>query len=180
MQESTVVMVNGIETFLFVEGEGAPVVLIHGMTASAESWLYTFDTLKIDYRVYAPDLPGHGRSARGNYPYCLDFYQVSIIVEYASVNPMVPCCIFGWCYNLVFYFDYRILCAYRFKAVLYDFFIFIRYKWNKAPPYEFALFLSKIAAVCLVDECEHTVRKKTADELGLVLYDTSVPFFALF
>jgi pimeloyl-ACP methyl ester carboxylesterase len=74
MQESTVLTVNGIETFLFVEGEGAPVVLVHGMTASAESWRYTFDALKTDYRVYAPDLPGHGRSAGGRYPYCLDFY----------------------------------------------------------------------------------------------------------
>jgi pimeloyl-ACP methyl ester carboxylesterase len=74
MQESTVVMVDGIETFLFIEGEGSPVVLVHGMTASAESWLYTFDALKTDYRVFAPDLPGHGRSAGGRYPYCLDFY----------------------------------------------------------------------------------------------------------
>jgi pimeloyl-ACP methyl ester carboxylesterase len=75
MQESTVVMVDGIETFVFIEGEGSPVVLIHGMTASAESWLYTFDALKSSYRIFAPDLPGHGRSARGNYPYCLDFYN---------------------------------------------------------------------------------------------------------
>jgi pimeloyl-ACP methyl ester carboxylesterase len=74
MQESMVVTIDGIETFLFVEGEGSPVVLIHGMTASAESWLYTFDALKTDYRVFAPDLPGHGRSARESYPYCLDFY----------------------------------------------------------------------------------------------------------
>jgi pimeloyl-ACP methyl ester carboxylesterase len=74
MQESIVFTVNGIETFLFVEGEGAPVVLVHGMTASAESWLYTFDALRTNYRVFAPDLPGHGRSAGGRYPYCLDFY----------------------------------------------------------------------------------------------------------
>jgi pimeloyl-ACP methyl ester carboxylesterase len=74
MQESTVLTVNGIETFLFVEGEGSPVVLVHGMTASAESWLYTFDALKTAHRVFAPDLPGHGRSAGGRHPYGLDFF----------------------------------------------------------------------------------------------------------
>jgi pimeloyl-ACP methyl ester carboxylesterase len=74
MQESMVLTINGIETFLFVEGEGSPVVLVHGMTASAESWLYTFDALKTNYRVFAPDLPGHGRSTGGRYPYGLDFY----------------------------------------------------------------------------------------------------------
>src|SRR4029079_10721978 len=50
-------------------GEGPPIVLIHGITGSAEQWTPVMESLASDYTVLAPDLLGHGESAkpRGDY-----------------------------------------------------------------------------------------------------------------
>jgi pimeloyl-ACP methyl ester carboxylesterase len=45
-------------------GEGPPVVLIHGITNSCQSWEPAMLRLAEDYDVIAPDLPGHGDSDR--------------------------------------------------------------------------------------------------------------------
>lgn len=43
-------------------------VLVHGMTTDSGSWWHTGPELaEQGYRVIAPDLPGHGRSGRGEY-----------------------------------------------------------------------------------------------------------------
>lgn len=43
-------------------GEGHPVVLLHGVGLNADAWGPQVDTLRGDYRVIAPDMPGHGGS----------------------------------------------------------------------------------------------------------------------
>lgn len=50
-------------------GEGPPLVLLHGITSSSETWLPVMSLLARNYRVIAPDLLGHGDSAkpRGDY-----------------------------------------------------------------------------------------------------------------
>jgi pimeloyl-ACP methyl ester carboxylesterase len=45
-------------------GEGPPLVLIHGITNSSRSWEPAMRLLARDFDVIAPDLPGHGESAR--------------------------------------------------------------------------------------------------------------------
>lgn len=52
--------VNGIRTRHFAEGEGSPVVLIHGWGGSASGWLPSFGALATRHRVYALDLFNHG------------------------------------------------------------------------------------------------------------------------
>lgn len=51
------------------EGSGPVLLLIHGMAGSSETWQAALPALAKNYRVIAPDLPGHGRSAkpRGDY-----------------------------------------------------------------------------------------------------------------
>ena len=51
------------------EGEGDPIVLLHGITCSAASWNPVMERLAEHHRVIVPDLPGHGHSgrARGDY-----------------------------------------------------------------------------------------------------------------
>lgn len=46
------------------EGEGDPVVLLHGITCSAASWNRLMPALAERHRVIVPDLPGHGWSTR--------------------------------------------------------------------------------------------------------------------
>lgn len=62
MHDSLTVTADKLETFVFCEGEGPPVVMLHGWAATSDCWRYTFDALKADYQVVAPDLPGHGRT----------------------------------------------------------------------------------------------------------------------
>jgi pimeloyl-ACP methyl ester carboxylesterase len=46
----------------FVGGEGAPVVLVHGLAGSAANWVELLPDLAERHRVLAVDLPGHGGS----------------------------------------------------------------------------------------------------------------------
>lgn len=56
--------VNGARTrFLRAGGAGPPVVLIHGLGASAEIWSANIGALAASHRVFVPDLPGFGKTA---------------------------------------------------------------------------------------------------------------------
>jgi pimeloyl-ACP methyl ester carboxylesterase len=63
--------VKGIRTRYGLAGEGGlPVVLIHGLGASAEIWSANIGALGSRHRVYVPDLPGFGRTEK---PAWMDF-----------------------------------------------------------------------------------------------------------
>lgn len=55
-----------------MEGEGMPVVLLHGLGASSITWKPNIPALASEYSVYAPDLPGHGGSSTPRARYDLD------------------------------------------------------------------------------------------------------------
>jgi len=74
MYETRTLDVDGIETFLYQEGSGPPLVMLHGIAANSEIWFFTLDEFRSDYTCYAPDLPGHGRSGGRNKPYSINFY----------------------------------------------------------------------------------------------------------
>lgn len=46
----------------------SPVILLHGLGASSEIWMHNIDALALQYRVYAPDLVGFGKSERPETP----------------------------------------------------------------------------------------------------------------
>jgi pimeloyl-ACP methyl ester carboxylesterase len=56
------VRAGGIDTFYLEAGpvDAPPVVLVHGLSATNASMLPLIPALSKDYRVLAPDLPGHG------------------------------------------------------------------------------------------------------------------------
>jgi pimeloyl-ACP methyl ester carboxylesterase len=57
--------VNGLRTrYRQAGGEGLPVILIHGLGASAEIWSANIGALASCHRVYVPDLPGFGRTEK--------------------------------------------------------------------------------------------------------------------
>lgn len=43
-------------------GDGPPLLLLHGFTGSSDNWAGLIDALRDDYRLIAPDLPGHGQT----------------------------------------------------------------------------------------------------------------------
>ncbi len=54
--------VAGLRTNVLRGGKGAPLILLHGLGASSYSWRYTAPELAKHYEVFAPDLPGFGRT----------------------------------------------------------------------------------------------------------------------
>ncbi len=54
------IKIRSINTRYMMEGEGTPVVLIHGVGGSAAGWLQNFGAFAARHRVYAMDLPSHG------------------------------------------------------------------------------------------------------------------------
>ena len=54
---------DGVRTRYLYEGSGFPLVLIHGVGLSADTWIRNIDPLGRDFFVCAPDLPGHGFAA---------------------------------------------------------------------------------------------------------------------
>jgi pimeloyl-ACP methyl ester carboxylesterase len=57
-----------------IAGEGPLIVLLHGITSTSDVWLETMARLSERYTVVAPDLLGHGRSAKPRGDYSLGAY----------------------------------------------------------------------------------------------------------
>jgi len=71
--EDKYVNVGGVNTRYWLAGkQGNCIILIHGLGASAEVWMYNISALAKDHRVFVLDLPGFGRSEQpppSFYPY---------------------------------------------------------------------------------------------------------------
>jgi pimeloyl-ACP methyl ester carboxylesterase len=59
-------------------GWGPVIVLIHGITGSSDTWLDVIDELAEDHTVVAPDMLGHGESAKPRGDYSLGAYASGI------------------------------------------------------------------------------------------------------
>ena len=58
----THVEANGLRVYYEVHGEGEPLLLIHGGTATSQSWASHLPAFTEHFRVIAPDSRGHGRT----------------------------------------------------------------------------------------------------------------------
>ena len=69
------VRAGGIETFYLEAGpvDAPPVVLVHGLSATNASMLPLIPALSKEFRVLAPDLPGHGGSEATGLPHAARF-----------------------------------------------------------------------------------------------------------
>ncbi|MCB0869833.1 MAG: alpha/beta fold hydrolase [Solirubrobacterales bacterium] len=59
-------------------GEGPPLLLVHGITSSSRTWKSVMPRLAEKHTVIAPDLLGHGRSAKPSGDYSLGAYASGI------------------------------------------------------------------------------------------------------
>jgi pimeloyl-ACP methyl ester carboxylesterase len=57
-------ILNGHEFSYLDSGKGPALLFIHGLTGSQHNWAHLVDALNHDHRVLAPDLFGHGASAK--------------------------------------------------------------------------------------------------------------------
>lgn len=58
------------------EGDGEVLLLIHGMAGSSDTWRSVIPALSKKFRVIAPDLLGHGESAKPRTDYSLGAFAV--------------------------------------------------------------------------------------------------------
>ena len=61
-----------------IAGEGPPIALIHGITSDSAAWLEAMRRLSEHYTVIAPDLLGHGASAKPQGDYSLGAYASGV------------------------------------------------------------------------------------------------------
>lgn len=61
-----------------VAGSGETLLLVHGMAGSSETWRHVIPALSGQYRVLAPDLPGHGASSKPRGDYSLGAYAATL------------------------------------------------------------------------------------------------------
>jgi pimeloyl-ACP methyl ester carboxylesterase len=72
------VALHGHRVGFRIAGEGPLVVLIHGITSTSDAWLAAMAGLAERYTVVAPDLLGHGRSAKPRGDYSLGAYASGV------------------------------------------------------------------------------------------------------
>src|SRR3712207_2363694 len=53
---------NGLRVYYEICGEGEPLLLVHGGTATCRSWASHLPAFTEHFRVFAPDSRGHGRT----------------------------------------------------------------------------------------------------------------------
>ncbi len=69
---------HGHRVAYLTAGEGPPLVLIHGITSSSRTWRSVVPLLAEHYTVIAPDLLGHGESAKPRGDYSLGAYASGV------------------------------------------------------------------------------------------------------
>ncbi len=67
-------VIHGYQRAFVQRGRGPAVLLIHGIGDSSDTWQPLVDELARDYTVIAPDLLGHGRSAKPRADYSVAAY----------------------------------------------------------------------------------------------------------
>ena len=72
------VVLHGHELSYVDSGSGAVVLFIHGILGSQRQWAHLLDTIDDDHRVVAPDLFGHGDSAKPTGDYSLSSHAATL------------------------------------------------------------------------------------------------------
>ncbi|HKV22147.1 MAG TPA: alpha/beta fold hydrolase [Mycobacterium sp.] len=78
MIEHKFIDIHGERLAYYDEGDGEPLLLIHGMAGSSQTWREILPRLARHYRVIAPDLLGHGQSAKPRTDYSLGAFAVGL------------------------------------------------------------------------------------------------------
>ncbi len=65
--------------------------LVHGLASNAGFWRYNIPELTKHFRVIAVDLPGYGKSQKGDYTYSMSFYadQIKKLIDELNLKNVV-------------------------------------------------------------------------------------------
>ncbi|MBS0289590.1 MAG: alpha/beta hydrolase [Proteobacteria bacterium] len=68
------IQVNDINLHFELQGQGPPLLFIHGLGASLRDWEYQIPYFKEKYRILTFSLRGHGQSDKPDHPYSVDIF----------------------------------------------------------------------------------------------------------
>ena len=95
MAESNKITVNGIETNQLIQGEGQPLLMLHGWGANMKLLQPLADKLvPFGYKIYMLDLPGFGDSADPPEPYTV-FDYANFCIQYLDHHKLDKVYLFG-------------------------------------------------------------------------------------
>jgi pimeloyl-ACP methyl ester carboxylesterase len=94
-QEGETAPINGVDIYYTVQGEGPPLILIHGGLGNADYWENQIPALAEEYTVIAMDSRGHGRSTFDDTPIGYDLMMSDVIglMDYLEIDKAD---ILGW------------------------------------------------------------------------------------
>lgn len=83
--------INGVNIHYEAQGEGPPLVFVHGLGGTSNIWHAQRATLSKYYRVIAQDLSGSGRSDRSKRPYSIDGWtdEIAGLLEHLGIPAAV-------------------------------------------------------------------------------------------
>ena len=86
---------DGVNLYYEINGEGKPLVMVHGWDQSSEAFKYNVPELSKKYQVITVDLRGHGKSDKPSYGYRIarlskDIYELLEYLDLKEVN------LLGW------------------------------------------------------------------------------------
>jgi pimeloyl-ACP methyl ester carboxylesterase len=85
--------INGATIAYEDQGEGEPLLFIHGIFVSKKQWQAQIDHFAQNYRVIACDLRGHGQSSATASPYSVSMFAADIIALLDQLGlKQVICC----------------------------------------------------------------------------------------
>lgn len=87
--------INGIKISYEIQGEGEPIILVHGFGAKKQSWIGQFEPLSKEFKVIRLDNRGSGKSDRPNQPYTLDIFADDVrgLMDFLKIDKAN---IIGW------------------------------------------------------------------------------------
>jgi pimeloyl-ACP methyl ester carboxylesterase len=78
MSTQSEIELHGHRVSFRLSGEGPLIVLVHGITGRSEQWEPVIEHLAVEHTVLAPDLLGHGESAKPRGDYSLGAYASGV------------------------------------------------------------------------------------------------------
>lgn len=82
VKESSIVL-NGVPVYYRIEGNGLPVVLVHGFSEDGTVWDNQIAALKDKFQFIIPDLPGSGKSPINDTQWSMEYFAdcIRLIID---------------------------------------------------------------------------------------------------
>ncbi len=78
--------INDADIYYQSNGEGEPLLLLHGLGSSGRDWELQTTAFSSRYQVITPDVRGHGRSGKPPGPYSIDLFARDVTALCQTLN----------------------------------------------------------------------------------------------